>query len=121
MSCGSRLDRVDRDLLTPLVQKALDNPNIRITEWSHQVIKGDGTLAKRLVCRFSGQANLQGKEIPWSIFLKIPNPTHTHFDAWHRETFQREPLLYQSGILDNLPGGISAPRCLDVVEYTERS
>ena len=119
MTGGSRLDRVDCDLLTPFVKKALDNPNVRITEWSYQVIKGDGTWLKRLVCRFSGQARLREKEIPWSIFLKIPNPTHTHLDVWHREPFQREPLLYQSGVPDNLPGGMSAPCCLGVVEHPD--
>ena len=115
----SRLDRIDCDLLTPFVRKALENPDVRVTEWNYHVIKGDWTSSGRLVCRIFGRGKLREEEIPWSIFLKIPNPTQTHFDSWHREPFQREPLLYQSGILDNLPGGISAPRYLGVVEYSD--
>jgi len=115
----SRLDRIDCDVLTPFVQKALGNPNARVTEWNYRVVKGDWTSSTRLVCRIFGKAKLQKREIPWSIFLKVPNPTQTHFDSWHREPFQREALLYQSGLLNNLPGGISAPRCLGVVEFSD--
>jgi len=114
-----RLDKIDSDMLTPFVQKALDNPSARITEWDYQIVKGDGTLSKRLVCRFFGQAATQKREVSWSIFLKVPNPTQTHLDAWHREPFQREPILYQSGILKDLPGGIFAPCCFGVVEHSD--
>lgn len=116
---GSRFDRIDCNLLTPIVQKALDSPRVRIAEWNYHVIKGDWTCSKRLVCRIFGWGRLQDEEVPWSVFLKVPNPTPTHLDAWHREAFQREPLLYQSGVLNNLPGGISAPRSLDVVGYPD--
>jgi len=119
MNTRSRLDRINCDMLTPIVQRVLGSPNVKIMDWDYHIIKGDWTSSGRLVCRIFGRTKLHDEEIPWSVFLKIPNPIHTHFDAWHREPFQREPLLYQSGVLDNLPGGISAPRCLSVVEYSD--
>jgi hypothetical protein len=118
MAAGSRLDKIDREVLTPVVQKALENPSVRITEWDYHVVKGDWTSSKRLVCRFFGQGKLQEEEIPWSIFLKIANPPQTAFDIWRREPVQREALIYESGVLDDLPGGISAPRCLGVMEHS---
>jgi hypothetical protein len=38
------------------------------------------------------------------------NPDHDHPDDWYY--WKREALLYASGILDNLPAGLRAPRCL---------
>lgn len=35
--------------------------------------------------------------------------------AWNY--WKREVLVYQSGLLDNLPGSLTAPRCYAVVEY----
>ena len=115
----SRLDKIDSEMLAPFVQKALGGRRVEITEWQCRTLKGDGTLAKRLVCRLLGRARLGEDETTWSIILKVPNPTPTHLDAWHREPFQREPLLYESGLLDALPGRLCAPRCLGVVEHAD--
>lgn len=116
---GSRLDRIDGDVLAPIVQEALGSPRVGVTEWHHRILKGDGTATKRLVCPVFGRGRLQQRDVSWSVILKVPNPTQTHLDAWHREPFQREPLLYQSGLLDDLPGGICAPRCLGVTEHPD--
>lgn len=116
-----RLGKIDNELLTPFVRKALERPGATITEWSHQVVKGEWQWPSRLVCRFFGKARSggPGEELSWSIFLKIPNSTDTHHDEIHREPFQREPLLFQHGVLTGLPGGIEAPRCLAVVEQPD--
>jgi len=119
MTGGPRLDKIDRNVLTPFVQEVLGTPEIEIADWEYEIIKGDWTPDKRLVCRLFGRGWAQDREISWSLFLKVPNPVHTHMDSWHREPFQREPLLYGSGILDDLPGHLCAPRCLGVVEYPD--
>lgn len=112
----NRLDAVNTEILTPLVQRVLTSRQATITEWHGEPVKGDGSVGKRFVCRFHGWASLAGDSVPWSLFLKVPNPTHTAFDPWHREPFQREVLLYESGLLESLPGGIVAPRCLQVMK-----
>ena len=119
MTDRPRLDKIDADLLKSFVRKALGTSGVDIGHWEYEIIKGDWTPGKRFVCRFSGRGTVQGREASWSVFLKVPNPVHTHMDSWHREPFQREPLLYGSGILDDLPGNLCAPRCLGVVEYSD--
>ncbi len=110
----SRLAVLDDEVLAPVVKGALGRSDARITEWQAEPVKGDGSVGTRFVCRITGRADA-GRETPaWSVFLKVPNPTDTHFDAWHREPFQREPRLYASGLLDDLTGGIAAPRLLAV-------
>lgn len=90
-------------------------------------VKNVGALG---VYRLSGVARSDGASHPWSVVLKIVrNPAGlevapgyvlppddfppTHFSYW-----KREALAYQSGVLDDLPRGIAAPRCFAVVEAT---
>jgi hypothetical protein len=105
---------LDDEVLTPIVRKILGRPEARITEWQAEPSKGDGSIGKRFVCRVAGRATAGDHEWAWSVFLKVPERTETHFDAWHQEAFQREPRLYAAGLLDELPGGIAAPRLLEV-------
>ena len=114
---GSRLDRIDARLLTPLVRNALGSPDARITEWEHRVIKGDWTPPTGLVCRFFGRGAGPAGPVQWSLILKVPSPARLHPDVLRREPFQRELLLYRSGVLDNLPGGLAVPRLLGVMEH----
>jgi hypothetical protein len=71
------------------------------------------------VYRFTGSAQVRGERVPWSIILKIvqladgiqaSSDDPAHFNYW-----KREGLLYQLGMLDDLPG-VAAPRCFGVVE-----
>jgi hypothetical protein len=57
--------------------------------------------------------------VPWSLILKVsqaalgsPDPTST----WY---WKREALVYQSGFLEQLTGGLVAARCYAVHEPTE--
>ena len=114
---GSRLEQIDAGLLTPLVRKALGSSDARITEWEHCVIKGDWTPPNGIVCRFFGRGARQAEPVQWSVILKVPSPAHLHRDVLRREPFQRELLLYRSGVLDALPNEIAAPRLLGVAEH----
>jgi hypothetical protein len=48
---------------------------------------------------------------PWSLILKIVAPEDDQDDPTRIAYWRRERLLYGSGILDALPGGLRAPRC----------
>jgi hypothetical protein len=74
--------------------------------------------------RFEGTGQDQGVSIPWSIVLKIiQSPANvggvslgegddpTHWNYW-----KREPLIFQSGLLEALPEGLVAPHCFGIVE-----
>ncbi len=120
MTATSRLAWLDAAVLTPVVRAALGRADLAVTTWDCQVVKAETRPDGRLVCRVSGRARADGRDnLPWSVFLKVPNATHTHRDPWHREPFQREVLLYESGLLDDLPGGIVAPRLLGVTRRAD--
>jgi hypothetical protein len=116
----SRLAWLDAAALTPVVRSALGRADLTVTTWDHEVVKAESRPDGRLVCRVTGMARADGcEDLPWSVFLKVPNATHTHRDALYREPFQREVLLYESGLLDDLPGGIVAPRLLGVTRRAD--
>jgi hypothetical protein len=65
--------------------------------------------------------------MPWSVILKIVHPPADSEgllgaflgrtdDPSHYNYWQREPLIYQAGLLSNLPGGIVAPKCFGITE-----
>ena len=114
---ASRLERIDTGLLAPFVEEAVGHRGLWITKWDHALVKGEWTSSGRLVCRFSGTAADETDEVPWSLYLKIPNPADTNYCPWHREPIQREVLLFRSRLLEDLPGQIAAPRLLGITEY----
>jgi hypothetical protein len=116
---GKRLDRLDRDVLASVVRKVLDRFDVKVTDWHHQIIKGDWSTGSRLVARLYGRAIADGQNTNWSVYLKVPNPLESYRSPWHREDFHREVRLYQSGILESLPGGITAPLCLQVDDHDD--
>ena len=109
---AGQLDTIDQAVLTPLVQRALDRPTIQVTEWDVQQIHGGigGGLFASAIFRFTGQARDQGQTVPWSLILKTFSPAA---DAAPDSPYypRREAQAYQSGWLDDLPGGLAAPAC----------
>jgi hypothetical protein len=68
--------------------------------------------------------------VPWSLILKIicsPGCIPDARAVFDRETpsapfyWKRESLAYRSGALQDLPGGLCAPRCLGVVEHPDEA
>lgn len=116
-----RLAGVDAARLAPLVEKVLGRPGVRLRTWSYEALDGGfGRFAGVLgIYRFQGTATAdggtEGEVLPWSLVLKVqgcvpqsegsPDPA-----AW--AYWKREALAYGSGLLAELPPGISAPRCL---------
>jgi len=116
---GSRLRRIKVDLLQPFVRRALGDEAAVITAWDCEVIKGQPTPPGGLVCRLTGRAGNGDYEVPWSLYLRVPEPPMSHRDPIRRAPFHRELLLYRSGVLGNLPEGTAAPRLLGVTEYPD--
>jgi hypothetical protein len=67
------------------------------------------------VYRFDGTARHEGEPVPWSSVLKVVgrlgDDDERGWDYWRREA-----LAYRSGLLAELPGGLSAPRLLHAPE-----
>lgn len=65
--------------------------------------------------RCAGTARSRGAVAPWSLIVKALHPPggpETTPDDPHY--WKREALVYPSGVLDGLPDGLAAPRCLGV-------
>ena len=107
----SRLERLSVDILRPFVSRALGCEIREVTHWDSKALKGSWEGPGNFVSRVMGTAIADGCKHSWSLFLKIPRPVRPHVDRW-----QREPLMYGSGVLDDLPGPMAAPRCLGVEE-----
>ena len=117
MSQGTdtQLESIDNATLTPLVRQALGSETIDVTDWDCQQIHGGGQ-AISAVYRLSGNGRDRGETTAWSLILKAMHPQADSDDPSHWNCWKREVLAYQSGLLDDLPGGLAAPRCFGVSE-----
>lgn len=121
----AKLQAVDASLLTPLVQQVLDDPLAEVMDWQQRPLLGGRETEESgvLGCiRFSGHARLLDKVVPWTLVLKAFSPPPR--DANNQQTasafyWKREALVYQSGLLNELRGGLVAPRFYAVVEYPD--
>jgi len=104
-----RRERLNPEILGPFVARALGCASVEIQQRRHELVHGSWEGKGNLVVRCSGTAQADGTERDWAIYLKIPRPRDPA-----RDEVQREPLLYGSGVLDDLPGPIEAPHCLGV-------
>ncbi|MCB9078619.1 MAG: phosphotransferase [Anaerolineaceae bacterium] len=118
----ARLKAVDRITLTPLVRNALENDAADVVDWNYQPIHGG--FAQEMghsygIYRFKGNARAQGQTVTWSLILKAMGGSSDvgSNDPSNWRYWKREVLAYQSGLLDDLPGSLVAPRCFGVVEY----
>ena len=123
-----RLKAVDAALLTPLVRQALADNCAEVLDWNFAPLTG-GMVQERGgsygVYRFRGQARSGAAVRPWSLVLKATaaavlaaNP-FTGAEESHPYYWKREVLVYQSGLLADLPDGLVAVRCFGVVEYPD--
>jgi len=95
--------------LAQAVRRAVGKETARVINWQRDVLQG-GAGYIGSVHRFAGAAEADGTPISWSLILKAVRADASEppsaFGYW-----QREPLAYESGVLDELPGGSFAPRC----------
>jgi hypothetical protein len=114
----AQLAAIDRATLTALVQRALGSKTVEVVNWQFQQLHG-GLAAGSAVFRFSGQGRDRGQTIAWSLILKVLRPDVGSADASAWNYYRREADAYQSGWLDDLPGGLSAPRCFGVRDHRD--
>ena len=98
--------------LRELVPEILEEPRAIMGEWEAVPLKGSfGALdVARSVFKVQGMARVGEVESPWSLVLKVLGPAAGPDDPTHTDYWKRESLLYSSGLLDDLPAGLRAPR-----------
>jgi hypothetical protein len=110
--------RLDAATLTPHVRQALGRKQAEVASWTCEVVHGgasayEGALG---VFRVYGTAQEGTERLPWSLILKIITGSRGGASTASSGYWKREALAYQSGLLRNLPGGLSAPTCYGVTE-----
>ncbi len=112
--------QIDPAFLTGVLQNAFGNPQVVLGEWDIQPLYAGLEYSSRLY-RIKGQAQLAGIPRAWSLILKIVQPDAANSDPQGYSYWQREALIYQSGLLKDLPGGITAPDCYAVCTQPDGS
>jgi hypothetical protein len=88
-----------------------------VIDWKNEVLHGANFNSKTY--RFSGSACSRGETLAWSLILKTICSPDGKDDPTSLDYWKREALAYQSGLLDNLPGGLRTPRCFKIVEQPD--
>ncbi len=109
----AELDSINRDKLVPLVRSAVGTDTLEVVDWYLLPIHG-GLGLGTTVYRAAGTGRDKGRDVDWSIILKVIHAASQNEDACDWNHCKREALIYASGMLDDLPAGLSAPRCLGV-------
>ncbi|QKQ77428.1 hypothetical protein FBB35_32720 [Nostoc sp. TCL240-02] len=125
MNSPSTHPLIDEVTLTTVVCHILDSKTATLGEWhseaiAHHIINN----VTAGLWRIAGIANNGSEQLSWSVILKIlhlqPKNIGSIFnssqDPTHWNYWQREALIYTSGILDNLSGDLVAPRCFTVTQ-----
>ena len=109
--------------LSEIVRVALGEPGAVLGAWEAVVLKGGfGAVSlPRSLFLLQGGARVGETERPWSLVLKVLVPTAGQDDPADITYWKREPLLHGSGLLDNLPTGLGAPRCYGCDEQADGS
>lgn len=116
---------IDAQTLQPLLRRALGREHFEVQNWTvRQMGGGAGNPVSLGLYRFSAQGTDGPECLNGSLILKIiQSPANLGWhnlgegqDGAHWNYWKREPLLYQSDLLDHLPAGLAAPRCYGVSE-----
>ena len=109
----NEIEGIDRHRLERLVRASLGSDTAQLIDWHLAPIQTGADLGSS-VSHIAGTARDHGRALAWSVILKVVRPTPDELgpSGWHY--WQRESLAYTSGLLDDLPAGLTAPRCLAV-------
>lgn len=110
------LEIIDSVMLTPLVRQSVQHGEAEIIDWKKERLYGGSFNSE--IHRFSGTARDQGEVLPWSLILKIIRSPDGQDDPSSLNYWKREAFAYQSGLLDQFPDIICAPRCFGIVEQS---
>lgn len=113
MDVREQLARPAAGRLREVVGAALGAPDVTLGAWNATPLGGGAGMfaVARQLYLLGGVACVRGTDCPWSLVLKIAAPAPGQDDPTAIGYWRREALLYPSGLLNDLPPGLRAPRC----------
>jgi hypothetical protein len=112
--------QIDLAYLSGVVGAAYHNPQLVINDWQVQRLHG-GFQLNSSIYRLLGHASDSNLNIPWSFVVKVIQPDPIYPNPQDYRYWEREPLAYRSGALNDLTGLVVAPRCYDVCAQPDSS
>lgn len=117
----NRLQSVDATILAPLVGRALQATVLKLVAWDYQPLPGGFSQEKGQIYglyRFRGSARTDDGILSWSMILKATGGASTgSHDPAASDYWKREIEIYRSSLLEDLPGNLMAPRCLQISTF----
>ncbi|HZR39287.1 MAG TPA: hypothetical protein VFB12_04180 [Ktedonobacteraceae bacterium] len=117
---------LDQQTITALMRQVLGRQDIELMHYQVPTVAGWTGPATRGVYRVAGTGWDQGREVEWSLILKVLSQTPEgrvmgSSSQEHVLYWKREALVYQSDLLADLPGGLRGPRCYSIMEQPDES
>lgn len=106
--------------LASVLQHVMGNQSVEVGEWGAHRIQG-GLETGSSIYRLQGMAAVEGEVQSWTLIVKIIRPEAEFDDPQGYRYWKREIQYYQSGLLQNLPGQVTAPACYAIDEQTDGS
>ena len=107
--------------LAAVVARATGDPTVAISDLRVQRLSDQGIRNPDGLLLFSGGGGDAREPRRWSVVGKmIDNEDAEGLPQDHLWYWKREVLAMQTGLLDDLPAGIAAPRCFGVDTYADR-
>jgi hypothetical protein len=98
-------------MLLPFVRQLRCSSTVEVTAWHCQSLSG-GTNGG--VYRIWGEGQDQEQAVSWSLILKVLSSASGSQEITAATYWKREALVYQSGLLSDLPGALTAPQCFGI-------
>jgi hypothetical protein len=122
MSAPHPTIELDLPTLTGVVRQIVSSDYAAITEWQIHPIRSSRGAATGGIYWLTGAAREQSSVAEWSLVIKVVAPMpDAPDDPAHPLYWRREALVYQSGLLADLPGGLNAPRCYAITAQADGS
>jgi hypothetical protein len=117
---------LNQQTIAALMCQTLDRQDVELLQWQIQAMSDWNGAATCGVYRLAGTGQDQDREVEWSFVLKVlcqapEGRAPASGEQDHVLYWKREALVYQSDLLDDLPGGLRGPRCYAVTEQTDES
>jgi len=111
---------IDPTCLKSILQRIVSGKIFGLISWSYSPL-GE-SKEESSIYRITCSVRISNDRIQdYSLIMKILKPDSTRNQADHYYYWKREALVYDSGILNQLPQGIRAPKCHAIEEHTDGS